>query len=59
MFLTRFDKQDEDDQVQDESEVYVILNIIQNLTLSEIDIKVDIRSKNEKLKQSQKLKDSS
>ena len=34
VFLARFDKQDEDDQVLDEIEFYINLNIIQNLTHS-------------------------
>ena len=38
MFSARFDKEDEDDQVLDENELYEKLNVNQNLTASDFDI---------------------
>ena len=43
MFSARFYKLDEDDQVLDEIELYIILNIIRNLTEHVFD-NVNIRS---------------
>ena len=43
VFLARFDEQDEDNQVLDETELFIILNINHNLTQSDLD-KIDIRS---------------
>ena len=43
VFSARFDKQDEDDQVLDEIEFYIILNINHSLTQSDID-NIDVRS---------------
>ena len=43
MFVARFDKQDEDNQLLDESELFINLNINHNLTESDLD-KIDVRS---------------
>ena len=43
VFSARFDKQDEDNQVLDETELFCILNINHNLTESDLD-KIDVRS---------------
>ena len=37
IFLARFDEQDEDNQVLDGTELFVILNINQNLTEKDLD----------------------
>ena len=57
MFSTRFDKQDEDDQVLDELAICIILNIIRILTESETD-NFDVRSPLEQQIQNQESKDS-
>ena len=57
VFSARFDKQDEDDQLLDETELFINLNINQNLTQSDLD-KIDIRSPLEHQTQQQELKDS-
>ena len=43
VFSARFDKQDEDDQVLEELELYFTLNIFRNLTESDFD-NIDIES---------------
>ena len=43
VFLARFDKQDEDNQVANEIELYINLNNNQNLTESDID-NIDVKS---------------
>ena len=43
VFSARFDQQDEDDQLLDETELFINININQNLTQSDLD-KIDIRS---------------
>ena len=43
VFSARFDKQNEDDQILDETELYINLNINQNLTQSDFD-KIDVKS---------------
>ena len=45
----RFDKQDEDNQVLDETELFINLNINQNLTESDLD-KIDVKSSLEHIK---------
>ena len=45
MFSTRFDKQDEDDQVLDEIELYINLSINRNLTESDIDERSQLEQK--------------
>ena len=57
VFSARFDKQDEDDQLLDETELFINLNISQNLTQSDLD-KIDIRSPLEQQVQKQEMKDS-
>ena len=55
VFSTRFDKQDEDNQVLDETEIFNNLNINHNLT--EIDLhKVDVKSPLEHQIQQQEMK---
>ena len=54
-FSARFDKQDEDDQVLDETEFDNISKIIQSLTQSEIDF-TDTRSQIDRRIQNQKIK---
>ena len=57
VFLTRFDKQDEDDKVWDETEIFNNLNI--NYTLIERDLdKIDVRSPLELQIQQHEMKDS-
>ena len=53
----RFDKQDENNQVLDETELFINLNINHNLTESDLD-KIDIRSPLEHQIQQQEMKDS-
>ena len=53
----RFDKQDEDNQVLDESELFINLNINHNLTENDLD-KIDVRSPLEHQIQLQEMKDS-
>ena len=55
--LARFDKQDEDKQVLDETELFNNLNNNHNLTESDLD-KIDVRSPLEHQIQQQKMKDS-
>ena len=43
VFLARFDKQDENNQVLDETELFINLNINHNLTETDID-NIDVRS---------------
>ena len=57
VFSARFDKQDEDNQVLDETELFNILNINHNLTQSDLD-KSDIRFPLEHQIQQQEMKDS-
>ena len=45
MFSTRFDKQDEDDQVLDEIELYINLSINRNLRESDIDERSQLEQK--------------
>ena len=57
VFSTRFDKQDEDNQVLDETELFIILNVSHNLTESDLD-KIDIKSPLEHQIQQQEMKKS-
>ena len=57
VFSARFDKQDEDNQLLDETELYINLNIKHNLTESVLD-KIDIKSPLEHQIQQQEMKDS-
>ena len=57
VFSARFDKQDEDNQLIDETELYNNLNIKHNLTESDLD-KIDIKSPLEHQIQQQEMKDS-
>ena len=57
MFSSRFDKQDEDDQVLDETVLYIVLSIIRNFTESDIDF-IDIRFQIEQQTENQESKDS-
>ena len=57
IFSGRFDKQDEDNQVLDETELYIKLNINHNLTQTDID-NIDVISPPEHQIQQQELKDS-
>ena len=57
VFSARFDKQDEDNQVIDETDLFVNLNINPNLTESDLD-KIDIRSPLEHQIQQQEMNDS-
>ena len=52
VFSARFDKQDEDNQVLDEMEIYKTLNNIRKLTESDIDT-FDVRSELEQQVQNQ------
>ena len=54
----RFDKQDDDNQVLDETELFINLKINHNLTESDLD-KTDVRSPSEHQIQQQEMKDSS
>ena len=56
VFFTRFDKQDKDDQVLDEAELYKNLNINRILTESDLD-NIDIRCQWEQQIQNQEAKD--
>ena len=58
VFSARFDKQDEDNRVLDETELFIILNINHNLTESDLD-KKDIESPLEHQIQQQEMKNSS
>ena len=57
VFSARFDKQDEDNQVLDETELFINLIITHNLTESDLD-KIDIKSPSEHQIQQQEMKDS-
>ena len=57
VFSARFDKQDEDNQVLDETELFINLNINHNLTQIDID-NIDIKSPLEFQIQQQEMKDS-
>ena len=57
VFSARFDKQDEDGQILEETELFIILNNNHNLTQSDLD-KIDIRSPLEHQKQQLEMKDS-
>ena len=57
VFSSRFDKQDEDNQVLDETELFIILKINHNLTQSDLD-KTDNKSLLEHQIQQQEMKDS-
>ena len=57
VFSARFDEQDEDTQVIDETELYINLNINHNLTQTDID-KIDVKSPLENQIQQQDMKDS-
>ena len=57
VFSARFYKEDEDDQILDETELFINLNINQNLTQSDLN-KIDIRSPLEHQIQQQEMKDS-
>ena len=55
VFSARFDKQDEDGQLLEETELFINLNINHNLTQSDLD-KIDIKSPLEYQKQQQEMK---
>ena len=57
VFLSRFDKQDEDGQIFDETELFINLNINQNLTQSDVD-NTKITFPLERQIQQQEMKDS-
>ena len=57
VFLARFDEQDEDDQVLDETELFIDLNINHNLTQTDIE-NIDIKSSLEYQIQQQEIKNS-
>ena len=57
IFSARFDKQNEDNQVIDETELLINLNIKHNLTQSDLDI-IDVKSPLEIQIQQQEMKDS-
>ena len=57
MFSSRFDKQDEDDQVLDQIDLYIVLSINRNFRESDIDI-IDIRSQTEQQTENKQSKDS-
>ena len=57
VFSARFDKQDEDGQLLDETELFINLNNNQNITQSDLD-KIDIKSSLEQQIQKQEMKDS-
>ena len=57
VFSATFDKQDEDNQVLDETELFINLNINHKLTGSDFD-KIDIKSPLEHQIQQQEMKDS-
>ena len=57
VFSARFDKQDENIQVLDETELFIILNINQNLTESDLD-NIDVKPPLEHQIQQQEMKDS-
>ena len=57
LFSARFDKQDEGNQVLDETELFINLNINHNLTQTDID-NIDVKSPLEYQIQQQAMKDS-
>ena len=57
VFSARFDKQDEDNQVLDETELFINLNINHNLTETDIN-NIDVKSPLEHQIQQQEMKDS-
>ena len=57
VFSARFDKQDENNRVLDETELFINLNINHNLTQSDLD-KIDFKSPLEQQIQKQEVKDS-
>ena len=57
VFSARFDKQDEDNQVLDQTELFIDLNINHNLKENDLD-KIDIKSPIEHQIQAQEMKDS-
>ena len=57
VFSARYDQQDEDGPLLEETELFINLNINQNLTQSDLD-KIDIRSPLENQIQQQEMKDS-
>ena len=57
VFSARFDKQDEDGELLDETELFINLNINHNLTQTDLD-NIDVVSPLEYQKQQQQLKDS-
>ena len=57
VFSARFDKQDEDSQILDETEIFINLNVNHNLTETDINI-IDVVSPLEYQKQQQEMKDS-
>ena len=57
VFSARFDKQDEENQLLDETELFINLNINQNLTQTDIN-NIDVVSQLEHQKQQQEMKDS-
>ena len=57
LFLARFDEQDEDGQILEETELFINLIINHNLTQSDLD-KIDIKSPIEYQNQQQEMKDS-
>ena len=57
VFSARFDKQDEDNQLLDETELFINLNIIQNITQSDLD-NINITFPLERRIQQQEMKDS-
>ena len=57
VFSARFDEQDEDNQVLDETDLFINKNINHNLTESDLD-KIDIKSPLERQIQQQEMKDS-
>ena len=57
VFSARFDKQDEDNQVLDETELFINLNINHSLTQSDLE-NIDVVSPFEHQKQQQEMKDS-
>ena len=58
VFSARFDKQDENNQLLDETEIFINLNINHNLTESDLD-KIDFKSSLEhQIQQQEMMKDS-
>ena len=57
VFLATFDKQNEDNQVVDETELFINLSITHNLTQTDID-NIDVKSPLKHQKQQQEMKDS-